>query len=69
MSRKKAPKQLLLNLYKEELAYHLQNKYTTHCTDGKRVVEAAQQAMSEEYKEGVEHFKKILDNVQIGVDR
>ena len=69
MSRKKAPKQLLLDLYRKELAYHLQNKYTTHCTDGKRVVEAAQQAMSEEYKEGIEHFIEILDTVRIGVDR
>jgi len=63
MVRKKTPKQQLVDLYDEMLKYYLRRFYTTHCTDSKRVQDAAQAAMEGDYKERTRLFREKLDEV------
>ena len=56
--RKKTAEQRLIDLYKQSLKEHLANAYVVHCTDSKRVVEAAYKAMEKDYNE---HMKELMD--------
>jgi hypothetical protein len=56
-------RQHLVNLYTDELAVNIAHKYATHCTAGKREVEAADKAAHEEYQELITLFTMALDRI------
>jgi hypothetical protein len=63
MVRKRTPTQQLVDLYKKVIKENLQNQYVVHCTDGKRVREASQRALDEEYRNALKMFTTTLDEV------
>ena len=63
MARKRTPRQQLVDLYDQMLMEYLQNAYSTHCTAGKREVEAAYKALQADYKECMRKFREKLDDV------
>ena len=63
MARKRTPRQQLVDLYDQMLMEYLQNAYSTHCTAGKREVEAAYKALQADYKECMRRFIEKLNEV------
>ena len=62
MARKRTLKQQLVDLYDKAIKENISNRWVVHCTDSKRVVEAAQQGADEEYRNAIKLFKATLDD-------
>ncbi len=61
--RERTARQQLIVLYDDVIKENLRNRYVVHCTDGKRVVEASDRAMKEDYIQAMQQFGKMLDEV------
>ena len=54
-------KQRLLDMYEEMLKEALSERWVVHCTDSKRVVNAANKAVQKDYEEHMKAFNDILE--------